>query len=155
MRRYLIAVAVILAVGIFGLGSSMAFGKDRVMCSPIDGTLVMSDGTPAAGLRVERTWEWNGKSGAAETVTDENGHFTFGTETAKSFLAGFVPHEATIQQTMTVYPETGAPVLIWEAMKRNYDLNGELKGTPLKIRCLADGEASAEGLFWSTCQLDN
>lgn len=153
MRFGIIAVV---ALGAFLLlGQSMAFGKSFVLASPMEGRLVTESGAPVANVRVTRrwVWGWNSKTGTDETTTDAEGRFAFDKVTGRSFAAGLAPHTPSVLQEYKAYPESGE-VLILDLDKRNYDMDGELQGQKLKVRCRTDMEAGAHGFFWGTCEYD-
>lgn len=133
----------------------MAFGKSKVFASAMQGRLFLNDDTPAAGVRVRRTWRWawNGESGEDETVTDSNGRFAFATVTGGSLLGSLLPHEPVIEQEYFAYPDSGE-ILILGLTKRNYDLDGEADGKQLRIKCRTDKEPDGSGYSWGTCVFD-
>ena len=134
----------------------MAFGKSLVLCSPFSGRAMTQAGEPAAGITVVRTWKWgwNDKTGTDRTTTDENGKFSFPVVNGSSFSASLLPHEPNVLQTITAHTDSGE-VEIWSATKKTYDLNSEMKGRPVHVKCFVDKEPSADGLYWGTCVEDD
>ncbi|MCG6943480.1 MAG: carboxypeptidase-like regulatory domain-containing protein [Thiohalocapsa sp.] len=133
-------------------GSATAMGKAFVMCSAWNARLIHPDGSPAAGVRLTRTWKWawNGTTGSDSATTDADGRFRFPEATASGFFAALLPHESHIAQRVEADTPDG-PITIWRASKRDYDSNGELDGRPLDLVCTLTGERMREGLFISTC----
>ena len=139
------------------LGGTVAFGSSLVLCSPFNGTLVTSDGTPVPGVRVTRTWEWAwaGKTGEDSSVTAEDGTFSFDQVNGSSMTARFMPHSPDVRQEVTAETESG-PVLLYSVSKRNYDLDSEivdrgLEGPGINLTCRSDVKPSGDGPFWGTC----
>jgi len=139
------------------LGGSVAFGSSLVLCSPFNGTLITSDGTPVSGARVTRTWEWAwaGKTGSDHSVTAEDGTFSFDQVNGSSMTARIMPHNPDVRQEVIAETDSG-PVLLYSVSKRNYDLDSEivdrgLEGPGINLVCRADEEPSADGPFWGTC----
>lgn len=139
------------------LGGSVAFGSSLVLCSPFHGTLVTSDGTPVSGVRVTRTWEWiwSGKTGKDQSVTAEDGTFSFDQVNGSSLSARLLPHNPQVRQE--VIAETAAgPVMLFGVSKRDYSLDSEIidrgvEGPGINLVCRADVEPSGDGPFWGTC----
>lgn len=136
----------------------MAFGKTFVLCSQFNGRLVTGEDVPAAGVRVERSWEWGwtGDKGGDEAVTAADGSFSFPEVTGRSMTAGFVPHEPSVPQQITAHGPDG-PVRIFSVEKNNYERDGELAGRGLSgpginLVCRLDAKPSGDGPFWGTCQ---
>jgi hypothetical protein len=152
IARLFIGILLLAAV-LIGMESSMALGKTFVLCSPFSGVLVTKGGEPAGGVRLERTWQWgwNSKSGSDVAVTGPDGRFSFAEVTGSSLLASFAPHEPSVMQSITAQAD-GRQVEIWNANKRNYEMDGELDGRPIDVVCHLDREPSADGLFWGTCE---
>lgn len=132
----------------------MAFSKSLVLMSPMKGKLVLADGSPASGVRLVRRWEWTwtGDEGGDETTTDSAGRFRFESVFGHSLTARLLPHQPSIFQTITADTKTG-DVLIWDARKGGYELNGELWGEPLNVVCGLDGlpGPDSQRLFLGTC----
>jgi len=130
----------------------MAFGKNLILCSPFNGTVITKGGKPAAGVELERkwVWGWNDQSGSDRSVSDANGRFDFPVVEGKSFTASFLPHEPNISQRIIAHQPSG-DVEIWYAVKKNYELNSEMEGRPIKVVCALDTKPSDDGLYWGTC----
>jgi hypothetical protein len=120
--------------------------------SPIEGT-ILSNGKPVANAKIVRTsisgwFDWSSKY-TEETTTDENGKFSFPVRKAKfsgSMLFSWFPHEAVITQEILLN-QWWRTHFIWWAVKRNYDLYGELKNPynssqnwPIRISCSLEDE---------------
>ena len=154
--RRLLSVCFLLLLFTFS-GCSMALGKTFVLCSQFNGRLVDASGSPVTGVVVRRTWEWawNGEKGSEETVTDAEGRFSFPEVTGSSFLAGILPHEASIYQEVKAERSEGT-VLLYAVNKATYDRNSELmfrdlKGPGINLLCRIDKEPSSDGPFRGTC----
>lgn len=152
-KKLVLATIAVVAV----MGGSVAFGSSLVLCSPFNGTLVTSDGSPVSGVRITRTWDWAwaGKSGEDQAVTADDGTFSFGQVNGSSMTARFMPHSPDVRQKITAETASG-PLLIYSVSKRNYDLDSEildrgLTGPGINLVCRADVEPSGDGPFWGTC----
>ena len=147
---------VLISIALAGLlilaGYSTAMARTFVICSPITGQLVWSDGSPAAGVRITRDWDWDGKTGGDETTTDASGEFSFPVVERRAGLRRFLPGETRIFQTYLAHSDKGTTEIL-KISKPNLDLHGEFEGKPLDMRCTADAEAGSGDLFWSTCNL--
>ncbi|MBP9779294.1 hypothetical protein KBD33_01570 [Candidatus Gracilibacteria bacterium] len=102
------------------------------LSSPIEGT-ILSNGKPVANTKIVRTsisgWFDGSTKYTEETTTDENGKFSFPVRVARfsgSMLFSWFPHETVITQEILL-DQGGNTYHIWGAIKRNYDLYGELK----------------------------
>ena len=77
MRRLLI-IAIVAALGWAIVGGTMSNAAERLICSPMSGTLIGADGTPAAGVTVRREWIYDRKTGSDSVTTDADGRFALG-----------------------------------------------------------------------------
>ncbi|MEM9783113.1 MAG: carboxypeptidase-like regulatory domain-containing protein [Pseudomonadota bacterium] len=129
---------------------------EMVFFSAVEGRLVSEDGTPAAGVRVSRTWQRGGEGerGEDDTTTDAEGRFSFPEVTRSSFWAGIIPHTPVIGQTMTAHLPDGE-LRIWLLSKNSYDRNSELGGRATKIVCRVDKEPDNAGPVFGTCMIDD
>lgn len=152
MRKQ-IAVVTLCVFTLIGIGQ-MGFAKTLVLFSDVSGQLVNGDGSPAAGITLERKWTWalKNKSGTDSTITDADGNFAFGPVTTKSLSAGIIPHQPTTHQEISAKSDAGT-IVIWSNSKLNYDLHGEYEGKPLRMQCRADAEPNSTGEFWGTCKI--
>lgn len=139
----------------FLMGVSMAFfPSPHVLMSEMEGRLLNSSDQPAAKVRLVRSWEWSwtGRKGSDETITDEEGRFSFPEVTGRSITARLLPHEPSIvQKVVAELPE--GEIEIWRADKTNYRPNGELRGDPLHVVCGLEELPGSEKdrLFASRC----
>jgi len=97
--------------------------------------VVVSNGKPVVGARLERSysWSWKNRKGQDETVTNDKGEFYFPEITGFAWL-GWLPHEPVIRQNIQIKYE-GKSYEAWFYFKRDYDRNGELGGKPLDLYC--------------------
>lgn len=65
--------------------------------------------------------------------TDENGSFSLPAKYESSVWA-FSPHNPSIIQFIKIHVENNE-YQAWGFKKGNYDINGELDGTPMKLLC--------------------
>lgn len=118
----------------------MGLGSKLVLFSEVHGQVV-DRGKPVAGAIVIRyyRWSWNKKEGTDQTVTDDDGQFTFKSITTRSITASLFPHQPFISQKLDI--QFGKKVYeAWRTGKMNYDHNGELKGKAIDIICEIDTE---------------
>ena len=120
--------------------------------SPIEWT-ILSGGKPLANTKIVRTsisgWFDGQNKYSEETVTDENWKFSFPVRKAKfwgSMLFSWFPHETVITQEI-ILNQWDIKHHIWWAIKRNYNLYGELKDPyknsqewPIRISCSLEDE---------------
>jgi len=107
--------------------------------SPIEG-IILANGKPVSHAKLVRVssseWFDGDKKYTEETTTDENWKFSFPLRKAKfwiSRLLSWLPHEAVISQEI-ILNQWDKTYPIWWAVKRNYDLFGELKTEFQKIQ---------------------
>lgn len=130
----------------------MALGRTITYFSEVQGRLVDAEGTPQAGVHIRRSWRRSPEHSPIvdETVTDENGFFTFPAATRRNILARVLPGTPVIRQEMIAFGPEGL-VVLWKAVKSNLDHNGELHGSPLDLICRIDEEPHGDGPAWGTC----
>jgi len=104
----------------------------KVLFSEVRGS-VLWDGVPVSGAAVVRSYSWGDKQGGDATVSDAKGEFQLPPIVGRSLLA-WLPHEPMVHQTITIQHQ-GTTYEAWSFFKHNYDLNGELDGRPLRLRC--------------------
>ena len=153
--RWVLAVCVLLFAG---MGVSMAFGKNLVLFSEVNGQVLDGNGKAATGVLIRRTWRADGlnESGEDATTTDEGGRFAFPSVATSRFLSAFLPQTPTVLQEITAARPDGSTLVLYSNDKSNYDADGELVGSPytgpgLNILCRIDEEAHFEGWFFGTC----
>lgn len=124
-----------LAIGAMGMG----LGSKLVLFSEVNGQVV-DQGKPVAGAIVTRyyRWSWLNREATDQTVTDNEGRFSFKSVNTRSITALF-PHQPYISQKLEIH--IGKKVYeAWRTGKMNYDSNGELQGKPIDIICELDKE---------------
>lgn len=107
-------------------------GKKVCLFSETAG-IVTRDGAPVSGVEVMRAHQWNDGRKTTTTTTGPDGRFHFPAVEDRS-LSGFLPGEVVIEQEITLRHE-GRDYLAWQTAKRNFDVDGELGGRPLDLRC--------------------
>jgi len=97
--------------------------------------IVVSEGEPVAGARIERTysWTWKNRKGSDSAVTNAKGEFHLPEITGFALL-GWLPHEPVIVQAIRI-TNRGTTYDAWLYAKRDYDKNGELNGKPMVLYC--------------------
>ena len=103
----------------------------KILFSPVTAT-VTNLGAPVAGATVTRSYEWRsaGQKAADTAVTDASGKFSLPLMTGSSFSTTWLPHEAVINQLITV-EQGGVKHEVWVCSKRDYLPNSELEGRPI------------------------
>ncbi len=87
------------------------------------------------------------------TMTDTKGRFHFPLTMETSFWGWLLTHEPQILQLIDIYYE-GKIYRAWNLEKRNYEVNSELNGQSLKMRCDLDSEPSTkEGEYYGICKM--
>lgn len=125
-----------------------------VIFSAVNGR-VMQDGVPVAGAVVERkfNWGWKSESGTDRTSTDSNGNFALPAVERSSMLGSFLPHEVVIDQTLVIQ-HGGKTFKAWALFKRDYDLNSELDGKPIRVTCRLESAPARRGKVFGICEFD-
>lgn len=118
----------------------------------ITGELVDTSGSPVANTKITRTWDWawTGQRGQDQTVTNENGVFTFPVITGRSLSAQLLPHQVDIQIFLEAATDAKT-VEFFSLSKGNYtnkvlhrDPKGVLQTVPLEIHCGIDALPRSE-----------
>lgn len=124
-----------------------------VLFSAVEGT-VLKEGVPISGASVEREfrWGWKDETGTDTATTDAAGKFTLPVIKRSSILGGLLPHEPMIRQTILIRHD-GTTYKAWMFDKGNYDLNGELKGRPIRIACRLEAPLHHSGDVYGICDL--
>jgi hypothetical protein len=113
---------------------AMSILKGEKVCifSGFEGRLTYK-GEPAAGARIVRHVNWKDQKGESdETVTDENGRFSFPAKWAT--LRQVLPSQFTANQNITVH-YSDQEFLIWTSVKLRKDEYSEFGGQPVDLRC--------------------
>ncbi|RZI58286.1 MAG: hypothetical protein EOP37_16505 [Rubrivivax sp.] len=134
MKRIALCLAV-LALGLFSLGTAMAFFKPFTLFSATEG-VVLLEGRPVEGVEVQQYyfWHWGDKEATAVTHTDANGRYQFPAITGRSITANLLPHEPVIQQNIR-FVHQGKTFKGWGHSKHNYEDLGELGDRPIRLVC--------------------
>ena len=105
----------------------------KILFSPVSAT-VTNLGVAVAGSVVTRTYEWrsSGQKAADTAVTDASGKFSLPAMTGSSFSTTWLPHEAVVNQLITV-EHGGVAHEVWICSKRDYLLNSELDGRAINV----------------------
>lgn len=106
----------------------------RILFSEVRGT-VLKDGLPMSGVALRRSfiWCWGKEKGTDQAVTNSAGQFRF-PQISRESVSASIPHEPLIGQFICIDYE-GQAYVVWEAFKRDYAVNGELDGTPIRLDC--------------------
>ena len=124
---------VLICVTVFQLeASAMSFGKQVCVFSAVEGT-VLQDGKPVRDALVKRSYKWDGEDVIDQQTTDEDGRFSFPEANEKSLMAIFPHNPAVTQFIKFVVDDT--EYLAWGYVKGNYDVNGELEGRAMNLKC--------------------
>jgi hypothetical protein len=145
-------VVVILTGSIREVEAMPVFNK-RILFSDVKG-VVLDNGTPVAGVVVERKVKEAGKEKVDTVITDNSGRFNFNRieKTAHSIF-GFLPHETVITQRISINI-ADQKYKAWVCIKRNYDNNGELQGMPIDLICdIRNQFIKVEGELKGICRL--
>jgi hypothetical protein len=148
-RRVVLGVGAALALGVTE-GKAMGQGP-YVICSPLEGRLIDAEGAPVSGARITRSWRWTRGEGEDGAVTDAEGRFRFEAVHGRRGLLDFLPGEVTIRQRFTADAGDG-PQRILTIFKRDYDLNSEAEGRPVRLRCTLGAEPDFSGFHSGTCE---
>lgn len=129
----------------------MSLSIRLVLCVPIEGQLIFSDGSPVANAEIVREWQWQGNDikGSDASVTDENGYFHFAHIEHRSLWNFFMlPHSPSISVDLIAKHEE-EDRLLFSAIKTDYKENsGLLASFPIKLECKIDGEYVYTGNFY-------
>lgn len=127
-------------------------GADEVVCSPMRGQLVDTGGDPVAGVTVQRSWDWRGKSGQDDAVTDAEGRFAFDAVPARRGLFGRLPAQVVVNQSYTAMLPEG-PFEFLFISTRSLAPNSETGGPDFDVVCRMGVEPGFDGFHWGTCTL--
>lgn len=73
-------------------------------------------------------------SAVSGTITDAAGRFRFPEVTVRNVLAGLIPHQPLVEQTITIR-QGGREYLAWEHARNSYLPTDELGGIALDFTC--------------------
>jgi hypothetical protein len=126
---------ILLVVLLLVSGRYEVYGKELHLFSAVSG-IVTDHGRPVAGAEIERwyRWHWRNRSAFDRTRTDSAGHFRFPEIAVLSFLAGVIPHQPLVEQTITIR-HGGREYLAWEHARNSYQPTDELGGLALDFNC--------------------
>lgn len=135
-------------------GGAMSLFESKCVFSKVEG-VVLEDGNPVQGAKVERYYKWGGGSNRPirnMVKTDKQGKFNFPATYEYSIIASIFPIQPSINQKIIIQYQSKSyeAYLFW---KNNYQENGELDGKPLQLVCDLKNEASREGGFYGVCIL--
>lgn len=149
-----LALIGLLALINFGQANAMAGSGKKCMFSGVQGVVTLN-GTPVEGATVLRNYLWEGpdKSVDDNASTDAMGRFSFDARFDGTFLSSIFPHNPSINQRITITYER-KQYKAWVYHKNNYDLNGELGGKPLVLKCELSHEASQKDGYYGLCELE-
>lgn len=146
-------LAVLLASVLFWttVDEANAMGN-KCLFSAVKG-VVLDNGTPVQGARIERSykWMWKDQTGADGTVTDAAGAFSLPSIWGGSFFGSLLPHEPLVRQTILI-KHAGKSYKAWMFNKGEYAENGELKGRPISLVCRLDAEPTHHGEVFGICE---
>ena len=99
--------------------------KELYIVSEMRG-VVTENNKPVSGAKITRDskWGWSGKTFSDSAVTSEDGTFSLPARSARSFFASFLPHEASIDTTISIVNQEKKSDILY-IDKRNYELGGE------------------------------
>ncbi len=146
--------AVVLVIGLAWVATQGTAMAKMVIFSPVSGRVLL-DGKPVAGAVVERKfkWGWKDETGTDSATTDATGGFALPLIERSSLLGSFLPHEVVIDQIMTIQ-HGGKSYKAWALFKRDYDLNSELEGKPIKVTCRLEKPPARRGSVFGICEVD-
>jgi hypothetical protein len=162
------AMALLLSVFLASCGEVEAMGE-VVLFSALNGKL-LDKGKPVAGATLEREtkWRWGKETIKDATTTATDGAFSFPAVKRKMLLGSLLPHEAVIEQTISV-SYGGKSYMLWATDKRDYENNGELSYVergktgiktaadpkkPMSVTCRLDGEPHHNGNVFGLCDFN-
>ncbi len=140
-----------------GAFAMSAFGKEKVLFSPVSGVVLDGD-TPVTGAVIRRSCEWTDEKREDTATTDAAGEFTLDAVTVKSLMWSLIPHSPEIFQTLEI--QVGDQTYTaWSFQKGDYDLNSETGGRPLRMRCNIQNEADVHDIsalfsYFGICTLE-
>jgi hypothetical protein len=126
---FFVLYAFLIQSEVFAMGS---FGMKLCVFSSVKGT-VLKDGQPIKNALVKRTYKWNGESFTDQQTTNEIGQFAFPDAFQKSLMT-FFPHNPAVTQLIKIHVDN-TEYQAWGFQKGNYDVNGELNGKALQLKC--------------------
>lgn len=151
MKRFLdIFVSVfVIQFGLLLIGGNVS--AKEVIFSPIEGKVLLG-GKALSGLVLERSVEWDDTTFADKTTTDDNGNFSFPIVSRDpSWLSWLLPSEPMAKQTIGAAFKN-QNLKIWFYLKRNWALNSENDGKPIRVECHIDQEPKKHGKVFGLCQ---
>ena len=152
--------AVLLAGCVFSImvfGSVMGLFGKKITVYPFSGFSghLLYKGSPAAGAKVTRSWDWDGTKHEETVVASDIGEFSFDAikvETRES-LYEFVSSQRVVVE------HKGENYTIWVCSKRLTELYGEFGAEPKHLNCEITNELHdidlERGLAVSNCTWDN
>jgi hypothetical protein len=131
--------------------SAMGLFAKKVMFSEVTGTVTL-DGQPVKGAEIIQIyqWAWDEKKEEAQTTTDAQGMFKFPLREKGGIISNVMPHEPVIFQQILIKCQ-GKEYVAWQHSKHNYELDGELKGKKLALRCELSDQPRNNGVVFGIC----
>jgi len=122
--------------------------------SPVTGR-VIHNGVPVAGAKIERTynWVWKNESRSDSTTTDGAGQFQLPAITRLSLWGSLVPHDPYVEQRIDILANN-VKYTAFQAIRRNYEVNYELDGAPMKLVCRLEQPATVKERFGGICDIE-
>ncbi|MDK9695583.1 MAG: hypothetical protein OEL76_04270 [Siculibacillus sp.] len=132
----------------------MALGKKLVLFSEVT-AVVVNGGRPVAGAEVVQTVSWSTKPPrtSPKVVSDAAGRVHLPAVVETSLLAGFLPHEPVIEQSLVIRHD-GREFEGWALIKHDYLENGETGGRALRLVCDLAAVPRYEGDWYGICRLE-
>ena len=129
----------------------MALFAKKVMFSEVTGVVTLN-GQPVKGAEIDQVyqWAWDDKKEEAKATTDAQGMFKFPLREKSGIVSSVMPHEPVIFQQIVIKYQ-GKDYVAWQHSKHNYDLDGELKGKKLVLRCELSDETRNDGNVFGIC----
>jgi hypothetical protein len=122
--------------------------------SPVTGR-VIHNGVPVAGAKIERTynWVWKNETRSDSTTTDGAGQFQLPAITRLSLWGSLVPHDPYVEQRIDILANN-VKYTAFQAIRRNYEVNYELDGAPMKLVCRLEQPATVKERFGGICDIE-
>lgn len=117
--------------------------------SSVNGVLTLN-GSPLAGVTVNRSVRWRDEDHTDSAVTDKDGRYAFPALMSSGSIPR-LPAEFNAFQKMTV-DHGGEEVLIWETVKAEPMENAELEGQPMTLTCEVSEEPRFEHLLLNSIE---
>lgn len=135
-KRAAFVLGIILQFGLSGCDSM----TNLIIARKVSG-IIVQNGTPAVGVKLERHWHWHltEEKGEQLTTSGPDGRFTFHVVERRKPISAYFPHEPVIQQQFRANVN-GQMVRIVICSRRRYTEDGD-------DRCAAVDNAPMQILF--------